>query len=96
MTEPWKYDWSWNTDVRSYAMGPKTRTVYLDTLDDDELRQFAKGFGPGNWDEWSRAQIMALMKNRCPGGYYIETEELDSDFHPATRALQAKQEAQAG
>jgi hypothetical protein len=98
---------TWQTDVRTYTTGPKTRYVYFDTMADDELREFAKGFGPGQWHEWSRAQILALLRNRCPGGFVIETEDIEADFHPATRALQiatdsrpppacTSQEAQAG
>jgi hypothetical protein len=86
---------TWQTDVRSYSTGPTTRYVYFDTMPDDELREFAKRFGPGQWREWSRAQILALLRNRCPSGYVIEIEDTEADFHPATRALQAAREAQA-
>jgi hypothetical protein len=85
----------WATDVRTYSPGQQSRCVYFNTLDDDDLREFAKRFGPGRWNEWSRAQILALLNNRCPDGYVVEIEDTGDDFHPATRALQAVREAQA-
>jgi len=63
----------WVTDVRSYTPGAITREVRYANMDTERLREHCKrNAGPGEFNNYDRNMLLALMHNRNPAGYFVE------------------------